>query len=221
VFAAGPRGSDPRETTSTLHAELIAKKPLRTGEDVPIKLKLEGADEKLEPYLGAWAHVIIVNEGLASFAHAHPAAMVHTHVLGPTPSEINIVTSFPVPGLYKLWAQFQQSGKVVTLPFVLNVEEGAPKPAPVTIPADAARIRITQRGYEPARLEIPADRAMTLAFTREESPNCGAEVVFRALGLRRKIPLGETVLVDLPAQPKSELTFSCGRGMFRGLLIVQ
>jgi hypothetical protein len=76
--------------------------------DIPIKLKLEGADEKLEPYLGAWAHVIIVNQGLSSFAHAHPAdntpAMVHSHVLGPTPSEINIVTSFPKPGLYKLWA---------------------------------------------------------------------------------------------------------------------
>jgi plastocyanin domain-containing protein len=105
---------------------------------------------------------------------------------------------------------FQQSGKVVTLPFPLNVEEGAPKPAPRKIPSDALRIRITQRGYEPARLEIPADRSVMLAFTREESPSCGAEVVFPSLGLRRAIPFGETVLVEVPAQPKSELTFSCG-----------
>lgn len=81
------------------------------------------------------------------------------------------------------------------------------------------RIRITQRGYEPARLEIPAHRAVTLAFTCDQSPNWGAEVP--SLGLRRKIPLGETVQVDLPAQPKSELTFSCGMGMFRGMLMVR
>jgi hypothetical protein len=225
VLVTGPRGSDTPEPTSTLHAELIARKPLRTGEDIPINLKLEGAAEKLEPYLGAWAHVIIVNQGLASFAHAHPVdnspAMVHTHVLGPTPSEINIVTSFPTPGFYKLWAQFQQSGKVVTLAFLLNVEEGPGPPAPMKIPSGALRISITQRGYQPARLEIPADRAVTLAFTREESPNCGAEVLFPLLGIRRTIPLGQTVLVDLPAQPKSQLTFSCGMGMYRGMLIVK
>jgi len=223
LVVSGQRGSDPIQITSSLRAELIAKDPLRTGEDVPIKLKLTGAD--LEPYLGAWAHVIIVNEGLSSFAHAHPVdeppAMAHTHVLGPTPSEITVVTSFAAPGRYKLWAQFQQSGKVVTLPFLLNVEAGAPKPAAIKIPADAVGIRITQRGYEPARLEFPANRPVTLAFTRDESPNCGAEVVFPALGIRRAIPLGETVLVELPAQPKSELSFSCGMGMFRGMLMVR
>jgi hypothetical protein len=225
VIVDGPLGKGQTPAGTSLRAELIARKPLRTGEDIPITLKLSGADEKLEPYLGAWAHVIIVSEDLSSFAHAHPIdatpAAIHTHVLGPTPSEINIVTSFPRPGLYKLWAQFQWSGQVVTLPFELHVDPGTWQREPITIPLGAVAVRITQHGFEPSRLEIPANRPLTLAFTRDSSPNCGADVMFPTLGLRRALPLGETVLVELPAQPAGELSFSCGMGMFRGMLVVK
>jgi hypothetical protein len=224
IVAGPPRQPQPSRGTS-LHAELIASKPLRTGQDIPITLKLAGADERLEPYLGAWAHVIIVSDDLSSFTHAHPLGdsptAAHTHVLGPTPSEINIVTSFPRPGRYKLWAQFQQSGQVVTLPFLLEVQPGEQAAAPLDVPADALKLRITARGYEPSRLEIPANRPITLAITREPSPNCGAEIFFPSLGIRRAIPLGETVLVELPPQPAGELTFSCGMGMFRGMLVIR
>jgi len=225
VIVDGPARTEPVPAETSLHAELIAHKALKTGEDIPITLKLSGADEKLEPYLGAWAHVIIVSEDLSSFTHAHPIdaapTATHTHILGPTPSEVNIVTSFPRPGLYKLWAQFQQSGQVVTLPFVLQVEPGAQHRASTEIPAGAVTIHITRRGYEPSRLQIPANRPLTLALTRDSSPNCGADVIFPSLGIRRALPLGETVLIELPAQPAGELSFSCGMGMFRGMLVVK
>jgi hypothetical protein len=225
VIVAGPSNEKQPPVKTSLRAELIARKPLRTGEDIPITLKLSGADEKLEPYLGAWAHVIVVSEDLSSFTHAHPVdgapVAWHTHVSGPAPSEINIVTSFPRPGRYKLWAQFQQSGDVVTLPFLLQVEQGPQPVARAEIPSTAARIRITARGYEPSKLEVPANRPVTLAITREPSPNCGAEILFPSLGIRRAIPLGETTVLELPAQPAGDLTFSCGMGMFRGLLLVK
>jgi len=88
-------------------------------------------------------------------------------------------------------------------------------------PAGAIAIRVTQHGYDPASLEIPAGRPVTLAITRDGAPNCGSEIVFPALAIRRKLPLGETVLVSLPAQPKSELAFSCGMGMYRGMLVAR
>lgn len=31
------------------------------------------------------------------------------------------MTSFPKSGLYKIWGQFQQNGKVFTVPFTINV----------------------------------------------------------------------------------------------------
>jgi hypothetical protein len=67
---------------------------------------------------------------------------------GPPPREVTIVTSFPRAGVYRMWAQFQQAGKVHTMPFDLDVAEGA--------------------------------------------PNCGSEIVFSSLAIRRKLPLGET-----------------------------
>jgi len=218
------------QSAGSLSVELVAAKPVRAGEDIPITLKLTGATETLEPYLGAWAHVIVVGENLRSFAHAHPietagtATPVHTHVLaGSAPKEIHITTSFPAPGLYKLWGQFQQSGKVLTVPFVLRAGEAAPsgKAANVAIPAGAIRIRVTQHGYQPAKVEIPSNTALTLAFTRESEPNCGSEVVFPTLNIRQALPLGQTVLVQLPAQAAGEIAFSCGMGMFRGMIVAR
>jgi hypothetical protein len=217
-------------SANSLHVDLAPSKPLRAGEDIPISLKLTGANSALEPYLGAWAHVIVISQDLRSFAHAHPLqaavamSSAHTHVMvGPPPGEVSIVTSFPHAGLYKIWAQFQQSGKVFTLPFVLRVEPALqPVISPETkinIPADAIRIRVTQHGYEPAMLNIPANVALNLAFTRESSPNCGSEVVFPSLGIRQKLPLNETVLVRLPALPGGEVGFSCGMGMYRGMMV--
>jgi hypothetical protein len=215
------------QTAGSLKVKLTSSKPLRAGDDIPITLALTGSLDTLEPYLGAWAHVIIIGEGYRSFAHAHPieeAAIIHTHALsGPPPNEIHIVTNFPSDGMYKLWAQFQQAGDVITVPFVLRVEP-APPPAPrpkTTIPPDAVRIQISERGYDPAKIEIPANRPLTLAFTRDATPNCGSEVVFPSLGIRKQLPVGETVLVELPAQPAGELAFGCGMGMYRGMIVVR
>jgi hypothetical protein len=109
-------------TAGSLCVELEPSKPLRAGQDTPITLKLAGSNDALEPYLGAWAHVIVIGENFRSFAHAHPIepatvmTLVHAHApAGPPPGEIHIVTNFPAPGLYKLWAQFQQAGQVLTV----------------------------------------------------------------------------------------------------------
>src|SRR5262249_160989 len=65
----------------------------------------------------------IAGEGLTSFVHAHPIAdrtspirenEAHTHTaeaLGPAPASIQVVTSFPAAGLYKLWVQFRVAGQ--------------------------------------------------------------------------------------------------------------
>jgi plastocyanin domain-containing protein len=88
------------------------------------------------------------------------------------------------------------------------------------VPSNAIRIQVTQHGYEPPRIEIPANTPMTLAFIRDATANCGSEVVFRSLGIRKALPPGATTLVQLPAQPAGEISFSCGMGMFRGMAVI-
>ena len=36
-------------------------------------------------------------------------------------AEVSAHTNFPRPGLYKIWAQFRRSGRVITVPFVVRV----------------------------------------------------------------------------------------------------
>ena len=213
----------------SLRVRLAPSQPLRAGADIPVTLKLAGSIQTLEPYLGAWAHVIVIGKDPRTFQHAHPVETatvltpVHTHAAaGPPPDEIHIVASFPSPGLYKLWAQFQQGGKVLTVPFVLSVGPAVRgSGAPATIPQNAVRVQVTRHGFDPARVIIPAGTPLTLAFTREAAPNCGAEIVFPALSIRQALPLGQTVLVQLPAQAAGEIGFSCGMGMYRGMLVAR
>ncbi len=215
------------QTAGPLTVTLAPSRPLIAGQDIPVTLQLQGSTDALEPYLGAWAHVIVVAGDFRSFAHVHPAESVpgaspmHSHsAAGPPPDQIHVITSFPSAGLYKLWAQFQNAGRVLTVPFVLRVEAGAAQaPKLLSIPPDAIRIRVTQHGFEPARIEIPAGTVVNLAFKRDSTPNCGAEVVFPSLGIRKALPLGETVLLQLPPQAAGEIGFACGMGMNRGMIV--
>ena len=68
----------------------------------------------LEPYLGAAGHLLIVNADLTQAVHAHPEAMSS----GP---DITFDVEFPSPGTYKLWAQVQRRGRVMTFPFAVRI----------------------------------------------------------------------------------------------------
>ena len=68
----------------------------------------------LEPYLGAPGHLLIIDQDLKSAAHGHPEAQTS----GP---EVAFDPVLPSPGRYKLWLQVQRKGRVVTVPFVIEV----------------------------------------------------------------------------------------------------
>jgi FtsP/CotA-like multicopper oxidase with cupredoxin domain len=89
------------------------------------------------------------------------------------------------------------------------------------IPADAIKVTVSKDGYTPAKLTIKAGQPVKLAFTRTDEENCGGTVVFPKLKISAKLPVGQTVLVELPAQPKGELSFACGMNMLKGALIVE
>ena len=69
----------------------------------------------LQPYLGAAGHVVIIREGGEDYLHVHP---LDEKTTGP---EAKFVTTFPQPGRYKIWGQFQHQGKVITTSFVVEV----------------------------------------------------------------------------------------------------
>ena len=221
-----------------LQLTLASKQPFHAGEDTEFTFAIRDAatgkpPENLMPFLGAWAHFVFIDEAKQSFIHAHPieagttkTANIQAHIhdaasLGDPPSEIRVLTNFSRPGLYKLWAQFQRGDQVIIQPFVVRVGEAVTQAkATVTIPADALRLQVGASGFAPASLQIAAGKPVKLAITREAESNCASKIVFPSLGIRRDLPLGATIVIDLPALPAGELRFTCGMGMYKGALVV-
>jgi len=73
--------------------------------------------DKIENYLGAKAHVVLIETSSKEFVHVHPEAVG---------DELEMNTTFAKPGMYRGWLQFQTAGKVHAADFVLKVEEGKP-----------------------------------------------------------------------------------------------
>jgi len=67
--------------------------------------------ENLEPWLGALAHLILIQQDAETFAHAHPDEREPS--LGRN-GRIPFLVRLPKPGLYRGWLQFQRGGRVVT-----------------------------------------------------------------------------------------------------------
>lgn len=82
----------------------------KAGEPVTLDFELDTSD--LEPYLGAMGHVVILDEKAEHYLHVHPENS-STPVFG---------TQFDQAGIYKIWAEFKQSGKVRVFPFVVEIK---------------------------------------------------------------------------------------------------
>ncbi|HQU81800.1 MAG TPA: cupredoxin domain-containing protein [Pyrinomonadaceae bacterium] len=140
-----------------------------------------------------------------------------------SPSEVSAHTSFPQSGLFKIFAQFQRTGKVITVPFVVNVKANSDKTdvKGANIPDGATKITVSKNGYEPTSIDAKKGEKMTLAFYRADTENCGGEVVFPKLKITKKLPVGETVLVEITPTESGELAFACGMDMLKGKVLVQ
>ena len=86
---------------------------------------------------------------------------------------------------------------------------------------DRFAIAVTDSGFVPASIEIPAGKPVTLVVTRKTEATCAKQIVFEREGIRKDLPLNQAVEVTVPASPKGEVTYSCDMGMVSGKLIVQ
>lgn len=65
----------------------------------------------LEPYLGAWGHMLIASEDLVDLIHTHP------FLIRPPAVQFNVI--FPRAGFHRIWTQFQRRGVINTAEFTV------------------------------------------------------------------------------------------------------
>lgn len=139
-----PTGGTPQMNISTMYVAGKAppKKPLtpdlkpQTGRNLKASISTEparplagfktlmffqleptdGGAFELEPYIGAWGHMLAVSEDLVDMIHTHPFLAD-----GGPKAQFNMI--FPREGIYRVWVQFQSKGQVNTVAFNVPVKE--------------------------------------------------------------------------------------------------
>ena len=105
------------------HVTLVMPDPIAGREQLLTFQLTEARDggpiHDLELFLGAPGHLLVVSADLAIAMHQHP-----TPELAPSPeSTVVFQVLFPRRGTYRLWAQFQRSGRIITVPFTVHVRD--------------------------------------------------------------------------------------------------
>ncbi|HWL87306.1 MAG TPA: cupredoxin domain-containing protein [Polyangiaceae bacterium] len=83
------------------------------------------------------------------------------------------------------------------------------------------KVEANEKGFIPSAIEVKKGATSHLVFTRTSKATCATEVVFPDLGIRKELPLGQAVPIDVPGDRDRTLTFACGMGMFTGKVVVR
>jgi len=75
--------------------------------------------DDLQPYLGAYGHLVTIRDGDLAYLHTHPADEARDGETGGP--DIEFMTTFPSPGTYRLFLDFQVRGEVRTAELTVEV----------------------------------------------------------------------------------------------------
>jgi hypothetical protein len=81
---------------------------VRLDDELDLSVTRGGAPVRLQEYLGASGHLVVIREGDLAFLHVHPAGD-------------SFDAEFPTPGRYRLFLQFKADGRVHTAAFTREV----------------------------------------------------------------------------------------------------
>jgi hypothetical protein len=108
-----------------------------------------------------------------------------------------------------------------TTNFVREAPADANGPQGPHAPPGSVLVNVSMVGFEPASIEAKAGQPLKLAFFRPNAANCVREVVFPGLGIRKELPPGQTVVVEITPPKSGPLGFECQMKMLKGQLIAR
>lgn len=114
-----------------------------------------------------------------------------------------------------------------TLPFVVlaacgNKDSSSSSP-PASNPSEI-QIAVTEKGFEPDRIDVPANKPVTLVFTRKTDKTCAKEVVIamgRDTKIEKPLPLDQPVEIAATFPEAGKLGYACSMDMIKGTIVVQ
>jgi RND family efflux transporter MFP subunit len=83
-----------------------------------------------------------------------------------------------------------------------------------------ARVEVTERGFEPSSLTLPAGVPAHVIFVRLTDKTCAKEIVFPSMNIRRALPLNQPVVIEFTPQ-RGQIAFACGMNMLKGTIVIE
>ncbi|WP_435615548.1 hypothetical protein [Streptomyces coelicoflavus] len=128
----------PDDTARTDGYEVELAGALRPGRASELKLKVSRDGEPvgdLQPYLGAYGHLVALRSGDLAYLHVHPNGEPGDGTTAPGP-EVSFTATAPSGGTYRLFLDFRHQGEVHTAAFTVRAGStpGAQEPAPAATP---------------------------------------------------------------------------------------
>lgn len=85
----------------------------------------------------------------------------------------------------------------------------------------AVQVTADKKGFTPSSVTFKKGAPASLVFLRTSDDTCATEVVFLELAIKKVLPKGQPVTVDIPTEEDQSLTFQCGMGMYKSAIVAK
>ncbi len=85
-------------------------------------------------------------------------------------------------------------------------------------------VKVTEKGFEPDDINVPAGKPVTLVFERKTDQTCAKQVVIKMADgskIEKELPLNTPVEIAATFPTAGKLGYACGMDMVKGTITVQ
>jgi membrane fusion protein, heavy metal efflux system len=231
---------DPQTRTAQIRVELAnPREVLRLGMFVDVNFNgavQAATSPQAVPTVPSSAVQTIGSKQIVFVATDQPGSFVQREVS--TGQEVN--------GILPVYTGVNAGERVVTEgSFLLRAESLKLNPAQSTSPASASSIppvdqsqiaargsqsepevqavtvRVTDKGFQPDRVELKRGISARLTFVREIEETCATSVAIPEFNIKRDLPVKEPVVIDFLPAKAGVFDFTCGMKMLSGKIVVR
>jgi plastocyanin domain-containing protein len=93
-----------------------------------------------------------------------------------------------------------------------------------TAGASKVQIAVTEKGFEPASVDVPAGKPVAIVVTRKTEQTCAKQIVLTmddGKKIEKDLPLDTPVEIAATFSKAGKLGYACGMDMLKGTIVVQ
>lgn len=116
---------------------------------------------------------------------------------------------------------FILTAAIVLSSLTVSAADGYAVPGQSKVNEQVIEITSSAEGFEPNKIDVSSEAPVILKVTRTSDQTCGTEIVIKEKKINQKLPLNETVTINLGKLKKGKVKFACAMNMIKGTLNVK